>query len=51
MNEQTNKKQSQTCKYRELVVASREDSGGDHKMGEGVWEMQASSHGVNKSLE
>ena len=52
MNEQTNKKQTQTYKYREHTGGCQRRGGwGIGKTGEGEWEIQASGYGMNKSWE
>ena len=44
--------QNQTYKYREQTDDCQKAGGwGMGKMGEGVWEIQASSYGMNKSQE
>lgn len=50
MNKQTHERQYQTYKYREQIVGcQRRGREGVGKVGEGKWEIQVSSHGMNKS--
>ena len=51
MNKQTKGRIRTINTENKLIVSRKQGVGGIRKMGEGEWEIQASSYGINKSQE